>query len=187
MSPIVALIALSVLLPGAAQGGPCSTPEAHAFDFWIGDWDVAQRFPQPDGRTIELQARTSVTAALDGCALVERWRGEVLFFWEGMAKPEPMSGFSVRAWDPQSRAWHIHWMDSRTPRFGDPYVGTFADGRGEFFREWDTPQGRRAGRITFSGISPDSVDWALAISSDGRQTWRTIWTMAMRRRAAKDY
>jgi hypothetical protein len=164
----------------------CSGSEARAFDFWIGEWDITQKILRQDGSWLELPARTSVTASLDGCALIEHWSGQVLFFWEGMEKPETMKGLSVRAHDPQSGAWNIHWMDTRSPRFGSPYVGTFAAGRGEFFREWETPQGPRAGRITFSEIRKNTVNWALAISTDERRTWQTIWTMAMRRRAGND-
>ena len=72
-------------------------------------------------------------------------------------------------------------MDSRKSRFDMPYVGAFVDGRGEFFREWETPQGKRMGRITFSDITTESVHWGLAISSDDGQTWTTIWVMDMER------
>jgi len=177
------LVTLHVLAAvGARQPAACSAPEARAFDFWIGEWEINQRILRQDGAWMELPARTSVRAALDGCALIEEWSGEVMFFWEGMTKPEALNGFSLRAYDPQTGSWNIHWMDTRSPRFGSPYVGTFADGRGEFFREWETPQGRRVGRIAFSDMRPDSVNWALAISADGRRTWQTLWTMAMRRR-----
>jgi hypothetical protein len=161
---------------------PCQAPEARAFDFWIGDWDIQQRILKRDGSWLRLPARTSVTRTLDGCALVEHWQGEVSFFWEGMQAPEPMTGLSVRAYDPQAGKWFIHWMDTRSPRFGAPYAGSFADGRGEFFRELDTPQGPRLGRITFSDITADSVSWALAVSSDEGKTWQTLWTMTMARR-----
>jgi hypothetical protein len=163
---------------------PCPGSEARAFDFWIGEWEITQKILREDGSWLELPARTSVTASLDGCALIEHWQGEVLFFWEGMERPETMKGLSVRAHDPESGAWNIHWMDTRSPRFGSPYVGTFAAGRGEFFREWKTPQGPRVGRITFSEMRKHTVNWALAISTDGRRTWQTMWTMAMRRAPA---
>jgi hypothetical protein len=60
-------------------------------------------------------------------------------------------------------------------------VGTFVDGKGEFYREWETPNGIRVGRITFSRVSADVVSWSLAVSSDGRRNWTTMWTMDMRR------
>ena len=177
------------VLRGSSQSPPtttCSGSEARAFDFWIGEWDITQKILRQDGSWLELPAGTSVTASLDGCALIEHWQGEVLFFWEGMKQPEPMKGLSVRAYDSESGTWNIHWMDTRAPRFGSPYVGTFKGGRGEFFREWETPQGPRVGRITFSEIRKDTVNWALAISTDERRTWQTIWTMAMRRSGARD-
>lgn len=177
------VIALSIVTQAPAQPrGPCATAGARAFDFWIGEWEISQRILRQDGSWIELPARTSVRAALDGCALVEQWSGEVLFFWEGMKTAEPMKGFSVRAYDPRAGHWNIHWMDTRTARFGNPYVGTFVDGRGEFFRDWETPQGPRVGRITFVEAGANAVTWALAVSTDDRRTWQTIWTMAMRRK-----
>ncbi len=178
------LIAAFIVAPAPAQeprGDPGSSP-AHAFDFWIGDWDIRQQILRADGTWLELPAQTSVTPALDGQALIEHWQGTVEFFWEGMGTPEAMKGLSVRAYDPKTRRWYIHWMDTRSPRFQDPYVGTIADGHGEFFRKWETPEGKRVGRITFSQATPDSVTWMLAVSRDEGRTWQDIWKMAMRRR-----
>jgi hypothetical protein len=163
------------------QVDACPGAHAHAFDFWIGDWDIRQRILRQDGTWLELPARTSVSPTLEGCALIEHWQGRVMFFWEGMREPQPMTGLSVRAYDPRTAKWYIHWMDTRAPRFGDPYVGDFEDGQGEFFREWQTPEGERMGRITFSDIATNTVNWALAISSDGGRSWQTIWTMEMQR------
>lgn len=155
--------------------------EVRAFDFWIGDWTIQQRILQQDGTWTNFEAKTSVSLTLDGRALLEHWQGTVQFFWEGMNAPETMKGLSVRAYDPQTDQWYIHWMDTRFPQFGRPYIGNFADDRGEFFREWETPQGKRLGRITFSDMTLDSVVWDLAISTDDGQTWTTLWIMEMSR------
>lgn len=166
----------------SAQGSVrCGEPPARAFDFWVGDWNIRQQMLREDGTYLELPAKTSVSVALDGCALVEYWEGEVQFFWEGMEKPEMMKAISVRAYEPRTKKWHLHWMDTRSRYFDTPYVGDFADSRGEFYREWTTPEGTRVGRITFSNISRDSVSWSLAVSSDGRQSWTPMWMMEMRR------
>lgn len=183
---IVALLLACVVLSQVAIAqdvAACGSSAAREFDFWIGDWDIRQRILRADGSWLELQAQTSVSPTLDGCALVEQWRGTVQFFWEDMQSPEPMQGLSVRAYDPQAGAWHIYWMDSRAPRFGVPYSGGFDGDRGEFFRLSETPRGERTDRITFSDITPDSVMWELAVSGDGGQTWTTLWTMEMRRAA----
>lgn len=177
---IVTLVLLLTALPAAAAD---ACPDAHArdFDFWLGDWNIQQKFLQPDGTWIELPAHTSVARALDGCALVEHWQGQVQFFWEGMEAPEPMRGLSVRAFDSDAGFWRIYWMDTRSPRFAAPFEGTFADGRGEFFRTRDRPQGPQQSRITFSHPAPDAVHWDLALSNDGGETWTTLWIMDMRR------
>lgn len=160
----------------------CNSPESREFDFWIGDWNIRQKVMRQDGTWLALDARTSVSPALDGCALIEHWEGKVQFFWEGMRSVQPMKGLSVRSYDPATGKWFIHWMDSRTPHFGTPYTGNFQEGKGEFFSEWETSQGKRMGRITFSNITRGSVHWELAISSDEGQTWTTIWVMEMSRR-----
>ena len=84
-------------------------------------------------------------------------------FW-GVPDPRPRFGVHARSWVAASFR-----------------VGDFAGGRGEFFREWETPQGRSRGRITFSDVTPDSVDWELAISTDGGESWSTLWKMEMSR------
>jgi hypothetical protein len=160
-----------------------SAAAVHAFDFWIGDWNIQQKILQEDGSWLTFEAETSVTQTLDGLALVEHWKGKVQFFWEGMQQPEFIEGLSVRAYDPKTRKWYIHWMDTRRPYFGPGYSGGFKNGRGEFFREWESPQGKQMGRITFSKISSNSVDWALAISKDEGKNWSTLWTMHMDRRS----
>lgn len=159
----------------------CDAPEARAFDFWIGDWDIQQKILGRDGTWLSFKAKSSVSPALDGCALIEQWEGAVQFFWEGMLSPETIKGLSVRAYDRESDSWYIHWMDTRTPRFEGPYKGGFNGKRGEFFREWETPKGKRLGRITFSANTVDSVDWQLAVSSDGGREWSRLWIMEMRR------
>ena len=159
----------------------CEDAQARVFDFWVGDWDIRQSILREDATFVTLPAKTSVSLVLDGCALVEYWEGHVQFFWEGMQEPEPMKAISVRAYDPRRSEWNIYWMDTRSRRFDTPYVGNFAGDRGDFYREWETPEGRSVGRIRFSHVLPDSVNWSLAVSSDGRQNWTTIWSMEMRR------
>ena len=173
-----------------SQRAKCLSSEARAFDFWIGDWSIRQKILRQDGTWLELNAKTSVSSILDGCALLEHWEGDVQFFWEGMQTVERIKGLSVRSYDPEVGNWNIYWMDSRNPQFGAPYSGNFVAGRGEFFREWDTPNGKRVGRITFSDITAASVHWELAISSDEGQNWSTLWTMDMicagKRRTGRD-
>lgn len=176
------LIPILMLFTAATTAEPvesaCTSIEARQFDFYIGDWDIEQRIRRADDGWIELPASTSVTRAASGCALVERWQGEVQFFWTGMEMPAPLHGLSVRAWDPSTDKWNIHWLDSQNPVFGEPFSGRFTDGTGVFYHESDT----RLARITFTNVTDTSLDWELAISTDGGERWRTLWTMAMTRK-----
>lgn len=157
--------------------------QGQAFDFWIGNWNINQKILTADGSYLRFPARTSVSPALDSLALVEHWEGQVQFFWEGMKKPENIKGLSVRAYDPKTQKWYIHWMDTRSPYFNTPYAGTFSGNTGVFYRDWDTTNGPRTGRITFTHVSTDSVNWSLAVSHDNRKNWTILWIMNMQRTA----
>lgn len=160
----------------------CSEKEHRQFDFWLGDWSIKQKILKADGKWFEADAETSVKPALDGCALVENWSGEVLFFWEGMKTPETIKGLSVRAYNAKTKKWTINWMDTRGLEFG-AHAGGFTESKGEFFRTVKNPDGNEMKtRITFSDITKSSVHWDLAVSSDSGETWRTLWIMAMTRK-----
>ncbi len=173
-----ALCASGVSAVGSAE---CSGPEYHQFDFWTGHWDIKQKILKADDTWFEADAHTTVSPILGNCALMEEWHGDVLFFWEGMEKPEPMRGFSVRAFDRRTNQWTISWMDSRHLRFVE-FQGNFHDGRGEFFRtRVNEEKKENITRITFSDITRASVRWDLAVSTDDGKNWKTLWIMAMTR------
>jgi hypothetical protein len=174
-------VALSASTLSAASSAECSGPEYHQFDFWIGQWDIKQKILKADATWFEADAHTNVSPILGGCALMEEWQGDVLFFWEGMEQPEPLKGFSVRAFDRKTNQWTISWMDTRHLRFSE-FEGNFHDGRGEFFRKrLNEEKKETVTRITFSEIKPASVRWDLAVSSDDGQNWKTLWIMQMTR------
>ena len=67
---------------------------AHAFDFWLGEWEVHD----PEGRHV---GRSSITAPFDTGALAEHWRGD-----------GGVEGHSLSSWDPERGCWHQTWIDS---------------------------------------------------------------------------
>ena len=68
--------------------------DAHAFDFWLGEWDVYD----PDGKHV---GRNSITAPYPTGALAEHWRGD-----------GGVEGHSLNSWDPERGCWHQTWIDS---------------------------------------------------------------------------
>lgn len=70
---------------------------------------------------------------------------------------------SARSDDDVQGEWRIYWLDSHHPSFGEPFVGTFADGRGAFPRHARRPDAATTlGRITFQPGDTNTVDWSLA-------------------------
>ncbi|MDX5419581.1 MAG: hypothetical protein LPK09_10225 [Hymenobacteraceae bacterium] len=179
---VVILLACTASNAQHAKAPNCDEPAHHQFDFWLGEWNIKQKILMQDGSWFEAKAQTEVKQVLGGCALLENWSGEVLFFWEGMQKPEELRGLSVRAYNPKSKKWSINWMDNRNLQFGE-HTGEFANGKGEFYRTITSPEGKEiTTRITFSDMKEASVHWDLAVTSDAGKTWTVLWIMEMKRK-----
>jgi len=170
---------LTSALPLAAQTGetasPCPWPEARQFDFWIGEWDVVNKGLTPGGWVETGRATNRVYAVVDGCAIVEHWRGTA---WN-----RKTIGFSVRAYDPESAEWLLvlNWPAPNRPGFG-VLDGKFKDGRGEFFTEPRGPEGQEVTqRYSFSEVEESSFQWDAARSRDG-ENWQMYWVMEFTRR-----
>src|SRR5215471_16419744 len=77
---------------GAAPSA-CAAPEAHQFDFWIGDWVVTDSAGQK-----QLGTEHNV-AVLGGCALQENWYGS-----------DGSVGTSLNAYIVGPKKWHQSWI-----------------------------------------------------------------------------
>ena len=178
----VVAVALPSVLGAQTAGRVCEDLAHREFDFWIGSWVIEQEIHAVDGSSERFEGRSDVRRAVDGCAIAEEWRGRVRFPWEGMTEPDSLYGLSVRSYDETAGAWRIHWMASRRPVFGTPFVGGFAAGVGTFTRRTAEVEGDSLlTRIVFDEVRAESVRWRLAVSVDGGETWRLLWTMRMRR------
>ncbi len=152
------------------------------FDFWIGEWQVNNRFLGPDGEWYDRgTARATIVPILDGRALVERW--------SGTTNGNKTIGFSLRSWHPDEGRWAIllNWPGGGRPSFGT-MKGSFRHGRGEFFSgEYTDAQGRPTQqRFTFSDARLESCRWDSATTHDGGKSWRTTWIMEFTRKRTAD-
>ncbi|MGH8193101.1 MAG: nuclear transport factor 2 family protein [Woeseiaceae bacterium] len=169
-------VALDLSLPA-----PGDTGAAHDFDFWLGDWTLAQRIWSGDGNQFEPYAARNQVRAVEGDgALIETFEGEVRFFWLGMPKPQQMRGASIRVYNPDSRQWRIFWIDTLDPKFGAPFSGDFSGVAGEFVQS-DRPAGIPPSRIRFEPHTEGTVDWELAIRTPDGKDWQRLWTIEFRR------
>lgn len=180
---VLAVLAVLTLAPQAmAQDVPVASslpPEARQFDFWIGEWDVNLRVRQDDlSWEDQIQAVAKVYPILNGKAVLELWSDD---------RPSGIKGYSVRSFDPERNEW-VLWLNWPGPnRSGSSSLtGSFRHGRAEFFATGRNADGEETiSRYTFSDITPSSLRWDDAFSSDGGRTWRPNWIMEFTRTAAK--
>ena len=187
MRTIAACLAFSIASVAIAQTDaprefvhPRDAEAERQFDFWLGQWDVHNRFIAEDGSERIVEAEALIWPALDGQVVVEHWRS--------LSDAWPMRGFSMRAYNPATDRWTIAlcWPGQGPARIG-VMEGRFRNGRGEFFPP-DTPEGDRpTSRFTFSDAGPNSLRWDGASPvGDDERAWRTNWIMEWSRRAADD-
>ncbi len=162
--------------PPAVAPDPADDPRRD-FDFWVGEWAVANRHMDDagawhDGNT----TRARITPVLGGAAVLEEWAGPF--------RGAFMNGFSLRAWDPDTSRWALllFWTTDGNGGFGRLH-GAFRHGRGEFFAP---DSGPRQTRYTFSDALDDSVRWDSATTQDGGVTWKTDWIMEFTRTRPAD-
>ena len=168
------LITLALFLSNVLYAqNPQATCNYTDFDFWLGEWNIEQEILGKNGHYLKLPASNTVEKIVGDCAIIEIWNGDVQFFWEGMSEPEKLSAMSIRTFNETDSTWSIYWMDSRTKKLSDPYIGKFNGQRGEFFRDDETG----LSRITFYNITPDSVKWELQVFNKMNDNWTSVWKM----------
>ena len=171
------------LLAGALMGilqsvqGLADEPTAvqrdgqHDFDFEIGSWKThISRLERPlsGSKTwLEYEGTTVVRPVWNGRANLAEL--EV----EGPAGH--IEGLSLRLYNPQSQQWSLNFANSKVGSLGQPTVGKFKNGRGEFYDQ-ETFNGRTIlVRFVISDITPDSCHFEQAFSDDGGKSWEANW------------
>lgn len=148
---------------------PCSSDQAKQFDFWVGTWDLEWT----DAKGNKLKGTNTINKILGGCVIEENFSN---------GGPQPYLGKSHSLYDVKSGLWKQTWVDS-----GGAYIdltGEFKDGKMVLRREGTDPKGNKAlFRMIFSNIKPDSFLWDWESSTDGGNTWTTIWKINYKKRA----
>jgi hypothetical protein len=136
---------------------PCAgDTNFHAFDFWIGEWDV-----QPTGPTrapIGSGSTSIVEPQLDGCVIQENW----------LPKGGVGAGKSFNIYNTVTRQWQQYYVDSRATI--TLYKGTFHED-GNLYFEADQFGTSNKVRMTFFNQGPNQVRQLGHVSSDGGKTW----------------
>jgi hypothetical protein len=155
----------------AQQPSAAARDGAHDFDFHIGVWTThLSRLLHPlTGSTswVEYRGTTTVRKVLKGRAnLVE-------LDVDGPAGH--LEALSLRLYNPESHQWSLNFAGGNSGTLGQPTIGEFKNGRGEFFDQ-ETLNGRAIFvRFVISGITANSCRFEQAFSDDGGKTWEINW------------
>ena len=146
---------------------------SHDFDFYVGRWRIVNRrlLKRLQGCTDweTFEAISESIAVLDGFGNFDQFLPEN--WWPGFA------GCTLRIYNPTTQQWSLYWADNRSAKVWPPVMGSFKDGVGVF--EGDDFEGDIPVRVRFiwSDITPTSVRWEQAFSTDGGVTWEVNWIM----------
>jgi hypothetical protein len=169
-------LALLFLLPalfvcGQTMPPGATTPQrdgSHDFDFNVGVWHTHIRRVMdpfdPSSPSIVLDGTVTVRTVWGGRAQLEEIEADgSKGHWEGM---------SLFLYDPAAHQWSQTFLNSKTPVFGTPLIGTFHDGRADLFGEDTYKNQTILVRGVWSQVEPNSHRYEESYSNDGGQTWK---------------
>jgi len=176
----VFLLALLPAMPALARQKattPADAPVAasrdgqHDFDFEIGTWKThLKRLVHPlSGSTewTEYEGVTTVRKVWNGRAnLVELVADGPAGHFEGL---------NLRLYNPQSRQWSLNFSSASSGTLGQPTIGEFRGGRGEFYDQEDFNGRAILVRFVIIPIDNNTIRFEQAFSDDGGRTWEVNW------------
>ena len=154
-----------------AQHAATERDGQHDFDFEIGTWKThLTRLQHP---------LTGSTAWIDyeGTSVVRKvWNGRanlVELNVDGAAGH--IQGLSLRLYNPKSHQWSLNYANASGGALGQPTIGEFKNGRGEFYDQEPFNGRVILVRNVWSDITPASCRFEQAFSEDGGKTWEVNW------------
>lgn len=144
------------------NAAPCSAPEYHQFDFWLGDWDSF------DFGTTKKDAHIRIDRILDGCVIQEDY--------QSLAGHQGQS-FSI--YDASRKLWHQTWVTNR----GELLIieGKFQSGEMVLSGSDLTPTGqKREVRGTWKPLLDGSIRESVVISLDAGKSWQPWFDLIFR-------
>lgn len=157
--------------PGATAGAENGRDGQHDFDFEIGTWKTHVR------RLVDPLSDSKEWADYDGTSTVRKiWNGRAnLVELEAEGSRGYLELMSLRLYNPQAHQWSLNVASSRQGVLGQPGIGEFKRGRGEFYDQEAFNGHTILVRFVISEITPDSCHFEQAFSSDGGRTWEVNW------------
>lgn len=166
--------------PPVGAQSPADSPAPsgqHDFDFHFGAWRAHNRI------LLHPLSGSTQWIELDGTVTVQK-------IWDGRANLEEIEsgngathfqGLTLFLYNPASRQWSQTFANSEDGTLGQPLIGRFKNGRGEFFGQ-ERFQGRAIlVRFVWSDITSDSHRVEQSYSEDGGKTWEPNFVATLTR------
>ena len=159
----IPLLAIGAAAPAQAEQA-CATPAHHAFDFWVGRWDVF------DTHSGDIAGHSLIERLYQGCAIRENW------------SEDGFSGGSLNHYSTKDGEWRQVWTDSSGA--WREFVGGVVDA--SMVLIWRQPEPKVVGgaiqvRMSFTPSRDGSVRQYSDTSADGGRTWKPRYDYTYRR------
>jgi ketosteroid isomerase-like protein len=166
-------VQISKIPATAASAPPASDAKdgQHDFDFEIGTWKTHLR------RRLHPLTGSDTWVEYDGTSLVRKiWNGRANLVELDVTGPAGhLEALSLRLYNAQTRQWSLNFSAVGSGTMGEPAIGQFTQGRGEFV-DREMFDGRLIDvRFVITQVSPDTCRFEQSFSSDGGKTWEVNW------------
>jgi len=184
---IPALVFLVHPLPANAQSDTVSIKSGtshdgqHDFDFETGTWKTHLK------RLIHPLTGSTTWAEYNGISVVSKvWGGRAnMVELEADGPAGHIEALSLRLYNPVARQWSLNFAGGSSGTLGQPSIGEFKNGRGEFYDQ-ESYNGRAILlRFVITRISQDVCWFEQSFSDDGGKTWELNWIATDTRTVAK--
>ena len=169
---VAGALGLWQLLRGAdAATGSESAGGEHDFDFEFGTWKTHI------SRLVHPLSGSTTWVEYEGTSVVRKvWDGRANLLELEVSGPSGhIEALSLRIYNPVSRQWSLNFSNSSVGTLGQPTIGEFKNGRGEFYDQESFAGRAILVRFVISEIKPDSCHFEQSFSTDGGRTWEVNW------------
>ncbi|HEV7766567.1 MAG TPA: hypothetical protein VGQ76_16315 [Thermoanaerobaculia bacterium] len=137
------------------------------FDFEVGTWKTHVK------RRLRPLTGSNTWVEMNGTTVVRKvWNGNAILV---ELETDGFQGLSLRLYNPTTKQWSLNFANASDGVMTPPTIGSFKNGRGEFFAE-ETLNGRPVlVRFVIFDITKSSCRFEQAFSDDGGKTWEVNW------------
>jgi hypothetical protein len=86
-----------------------------------------------------------------------------------------IEALSLRLYDATAHQWSLNFANSASGSLGQPTIGEFREGRGEFYDQEPFNGHAILVRFVITPLGADSCRFEQAFSEDGGKTWEVNW------------